>query len=125
MHALKRLKSANRFINLYSSAANSRRLLPPPAAAAKIGRIKRRKKVRQPLKNVVRLTCESAAEGGVCDVYVIGSVHDCPVSNVLVIEIAALLRYDLFSHSFSEIMGGSQGCDTIRETRGALLCFFI
>ncbi|XP_047981087.1 traB domain-containing protein-like [Salvia hispanica] len=90
MHALKRLKSANRFINLYSSAANSRRLLPPPAAAAKIGRIKRRKKVRQPLKNVVRLTCESAAEGGVCDVYVIGSVHDCPRSWA---EVKAVIQF--------------------------------
>ena len=66
-------------------------IVSSPAAAAKIGQIsdrhnnyerKRRKKVPQPLENVVTLTCESAAEGGVCDVYVVGSDHKSPVSNV-------------------------------------------
>ncbi|XP_047974647.1 uncharacterized protein LOC125216904 [Salvia hispanica] len=101
MYGLNRLKSANRLRNLYFSASNSRRLLSSPAAAAEIDRIsddhnnyerKRRKKVPQPLENVVTLTCESAAEGGVCDVYVVGSDHKSPA---LFVELCPSRRHIL------------------------------
>ncbi|KAL1565792.1 traB domain-containing protein-like isoform X2 [Salvia divinorum] len=97
MYGANRLNSANRLVALYTAAANSRRLLSSTAATVETGRIvdlrnkyerKLRKKV--PLENVVTLTCESAADGGACDVCVIGSDHKSPKSWA---EVKAVMQY--------------------------------
>ncbi|XP_041996300.1 traB domain-containing protein-like isoform X2 [Salvia splendens] len=78
---------ANRLIPLFYAAAKSSRLLSSPAATAGTDRIsdphnnhERKRRKEEPLENVVTLTCESSSDGGVCNVYVIGSDHRSPKS---------------------------------------------
>ncbi|XP_057796648.1 uncharacterized protein LOC131012674 isoform X2 [Salvia miltiorrhiza] len=49
------------------------------SATAEFGKSYKRKKLPvELLESVTKLTCESAARGGACDVYLIGTVHNSP-----------------------------------------------
>ncbi|XP_057802016.1 uncharacterized protein LOC131017320 isoform X2 [Salvia miltiorrhiza] len=89
MNGLSRLNSANH-LSAAAAAVYPKRLLrtsighSSPAATAGISDTrnsyarKRGKKLKELSRSVVMLTCDSSADGGVCNVYLVGSNHHCP-----------------------------------------------
>ncbi|XP_057802947.1 uncharacterized protein LOC131018240 [Salvia miltiorrhiza] len=90
MYALNRLNSANH-ISSAAAAVYPKRLLgtsighSSPAATAGISDTRntyarnRGKKLRELSRIVVMLSCDSSADGGICNVYLVGADHGCPV----------------------------------------------
>ncbi|XP_057780479.1 uncharacterized protein LOC130999024 isoform X3 [Salvia miltiorrhiza] len=90
MYGLNRLNSANHISA--AAAVYPKRLLrtsighSSPAATAGISDTrncyvrKRGKKLKELSRSVVMLTCDSSADGGVCNVYLVGSNHASPKS---------------------------------------------
>ncbi|XP_057802006.1 uncharacterized protein LOC131017311 isoform X2 [Salvia miltiorrhiza] len=95
MYILNRLNSAN---HLAAAAAVLRTNIShfSPAATAGISDTRnsyarnRGKKLTELSRSVVMLTCDSSADGGICNVYLIGSNHACPKSWE---EIRAAVRF--------------------------------
>ncbi|XP_057802004.1 uncharacterized protein LOC131017310 isoform X2 [Salvia miltiorrhiza] len=89
MYGLSRLNSANHISA--AAAVYPKRLLrtsighSSPAVTAGISDSrntfarKRGEKPTELSRSVVMLTCDSSADGGVCNVYLVGSSHDCPI----------------------------------------------
>ncbi|XP_057802013.1 uncharacterized protein LOC131017319 isoform X1 [Salvia miltiorrhiza] len=91
MNGLSRLNSANH-LSAAAAAVYPKRLLrtsighSSPAATAGISDTrnsyvrKRGKKLKELSRSVVMLTCDSSVDGGVCNVYLVGSNHASPKS---------------------------------------------
>ncbi|XP_057796647.1 uncharacterized protein LOC131012674 isoform X1 [Salvia miltiorrhiza] len=63
------------------------------SATAEFGKSYKRKKLPvELLESVTKLTCESAARGGACDVYLIGTVHNSPKSCQEVRQLIRLIK---------------------------------
>ncbi|XP_057802002.1 uncharacterized protein LOC131017309 isoform X2 [Salvia miltiorrhiza] len=85
MYRLNRLNSPN---HLAAAAAVLRTNIShfSPASTAGISDTgntyarNRGKKLTELSRSVVMLTCDSSADGGICNVYLVGSNHDCPKS---------------------------------------------
>jgi len=54
-------------------------------------------------KDVIELSCESTAKSGVCDVYLVGVIHDSKVNSYLVILIV-VDSYIVFTHSIYSVL---------------------
>ncbi|XP_047964976.1 uncharacterized protein LOC125209417 [Salvia hispanica] len=71
--------------SLYQIATPCQQRLSHSSAASRVGYERKRKKwMSQELTGgVLELTCNSSAPSGICNVYFVGTVHDCPKSGRL------------------------------------------